>query len=74
MDTLRHYLHNNPGSSLTGTISGYIVSFSELFSPILSFLILLASTVTAISLAYIQYRRALNYGKNTSKKSSRNSR
>jgi len=74
MDTLKVLLHDNPGISLTGTISGYIISFSELFSPVLSFLILLASTVTAISLAYIQYKRAISYGKNTSKKSSRNSR
>ena len=74
MDTLKVYLHNNPGSSLLGTISGYIVYFAEVLSPVLSFLILLASTVTALSLAYIQYKRATSYGKKASKKSNRNSR
>mgnify|MGYP003110915644 CR=1 FL=1 len=74
MDTLRLYLHNNPGSSLLGTISGYTIHLADVLSPILSFIILVASTITAISLAYIQYKRARSYGKNTSKKSSRNTR
>ena len=74
MDSLKVFLHNNPGQSLLGTISGYAIYFIEILNPILSFMILLASTITAVSLSYIQYKKATSYVKKTSKKSNRNSR
>ena len=39
-------------------MGGYMLSLSEIMSPFFRFLILLFSTVTAISVAYVQYNKA----------------
>ena len=39
-------------------MGGYILSLSEVMSPFFRFLILIFSTVTAISVAYVQYNKA----------------
>ena len=39
-------------------MGGYVLSLSEAFSPFFRFLILIFSTVTAISVAYVQYNKA----------------
>ena len=68
-------LEAHPFVNTVASLSGYIVSFSELISPPLRFLILLFSTGTAISVAYIQFNKArrLWYGKNYRKKDNSNS-
>ena len=75
MDSLKIYLNDNPGTSLAGTLGGFVISLAEVLTPVLSFIILVASAVTAVSLAYIQFNKARAYvKKKSSKKSSRNSR
>ena len=39
-------------------MGGYMLSLSDILSPVLRFLILIFSTVTAISVAYVQYNKA----------------
>ena len=59
MDSLKQALINNPGTGMISSLTGYILSLIEMLPGILRFIILIASTVTAISLAYIHLRRAL---------------
>ena len=59
MDTVKQILLDRPGTGLASSLSGYLISFSEILPDALRFVILIASTVTAISLAYIHVRRAL---------------
>lgn len=76
-DSIRAVLSNHPFGGIGASMSGYIISLSEALSPFFRFLILLFSTVTAISVAYIQYNKAWRvYGKvkKRSKKGSCNSR
>ena len=75
MDSLKIYLDNNPGTSLVGTLGGFVLSLTEILTPVLSFIILFASAITAVCLAYIQLKKARAYvKKKSSKKGSRNSR
>ena len=71
----RDSLEAHPLVNVVASLSGYAVSFSDLLHPILRFLILLFSTSTAISVAYIQFNKArrLWYGENPSKKDNSNS-
>ena len=59
MDSLKQALLNNPGPGMISSLTGDILSLIEMLPGILRFIILIASTVTAISLAYIHLRRAL---------------
>ena len=59
MDSLKQALINNPGTGMISSLTGYILSLIEMLPGILRFIILIASTVTAVSLAYIHLRRAL---------------
>ena len=71
----RDSLEAHPLVNTVASLSGYIISLSELIHPILRFLILVFSTSTAISVAYIQFNKArrLWYGKDTGKKDNSNS-
>ena len=71
----RDSLETHPIVNITASLSGYLISLSEFIHPALGFLILLFSTSTAISVAYIQFNKArrLWYGKeNPSKKDDSN--
>ena len=72
----RDSLEAHPLVNVVGSLSGYIISLADFIPPILRFLILILSTSTAISVAYIQFNKArrLWYGKNSSKKDNSNSR
>ena len=77
MGFFRDSLEAHPLVNITASLSGYLLSLSDLIPPILRFLILLFSTSTAISVAYIQFNKArrLWYGKkDSSKKGNSNSR
>ena len=75
MDSLKIYLDNNPGTSLAGTLGGFMLSITEVLTPVLGFIILFASATTAVCLSYIQFKKARSYAKKkSSKKGSRNSR
>lgn len=76
-DSIKAILHNHPFSGISTAMGGYIISLTEILSPLLRFSILVFSTVTAVSVAYVQYNKARRvYGKekNSSKKSNSNSR
>ena len=75
-DSIKTVLHNHPFGGVTTSLAGYILSLSDFISPILRFCILVFSTVTAVSLAYVQYnkaRRIWNAQKDPSKKNNSNS-
>ena len=77
LDSINHILNERPFSSLTTSLGGYLLSLTEFLSPFLRFLILVFSTVTAFSVAYVHYNRARRdwYGeKDPSKKDNSNSR
>ena len=75
MGFFRDSLEAHPLVNITASLSGYLLSLSDLIPPILRFLILLFSTSTAISVAYIQFNKArrLWHGKDPSKKDNSNS-
>ena len=58
LDSIRNILSERPFSSIGTSLGGYLVSLSDMVSPFLRFLILVFSTVTAISVAYVQYNKA----------------
>ena len=58
LDSIKSLLSDRPFSSITTSLGGYMLSLSEFLSPILRFLILIFSSVTAISVAYVQYNKA----------------
>jgi len=75
-DSIRAVLNNHPIPGMGASMGGYIISLSEVLSPALRFFILLCSTITAISIAYVQYnkaRRVYVKVKNSSKKGNSNS-
>ena len=75
MDSIKVLLDNKPTTSLAGTLGGFFISLTEVLTPVLSFIILFASAITAVCLAYIQYKKARAYvKKKSSKKSSSNPR
>ena len=73
--SIKELLDSHPFTGITTSLGGYVLSFSDFLSPILRFLILLFSTSTAISVAYVHYNKARRtwYGKDSSKKDSSNS-
>ena len=75
--SIRDTLDSHPITNIFASLTGYLISLSDVISPSLRFLILLFSTSTAISVAYIQFNKArrLWYGKkDSSKKGNSNSR
>ena len=63
-DSIKEVLNNHPFGGIGTAMGGYIISLSEMLSPIFRFLILTFSTITAISVAYVQYNKARRvYGK-----------
>ena len=90
LDSIRVGLSNHPLAGVGTSIGGYILSLSEFISPLFRFLILTLnssgilssdtrfSTITAISVAYVQYNKARRIwnvkNENTSKKGNNNSR
>ena len=58
---------NYPGYTTVCSLCGYFISYLDMIPDLLRLLILIASTITAISMAYIQYKKALKI-KNESKK------
>ena len=75
MDSIKVLLDSKPTTSLAGTLGGFFISLTEVLTPVLSFIILFASAITAVCLAYIQFNKARTYvKKKSSKKSSSNSR
>ncbi len=76
LDSAKSLISNRPFSSLTTSFSGYLISLTEVLSPLLRFLILFFSTVTAFSVAYVHYniaRREWDAKKDTSKENNSNS-
>jgi len=64
LDSIRTVLHDHPFGGVGASMGGYVLSLSEMLSPFFRFLILFFSTVTAISVAYVQYNKARSaYGK-----------
>ena len=57
-DSIKAVLHNHPFGGVGTSLAGYILSLSEFLSPIFRFCILIFSTITAVSLAYVQYNKA----------------
>ena len=78
LDSIRVGLDNHPFAGVGTSIGGYILSLSEFISPLFRFLILTFSTITAISVAYVQYNKARRIwnvkNENTGKKGNNNSR
>ena len=78
LDSIKVGLDNHPFAGVGTSIGGYILSLSEFISPLFRFLILTFSTITAVSVAYVQYNKARRIwnvkNKNTSKKGNNNSR
>ena len=79
MDSIRAILDNHPLPGIGASLGGYMLSLSEMLPPFLRFLILIFSTVTAISVAYVQYNKAwsmwnVKSEKDPSKKGNSNSR
>ena len=79
LDSIKVALSNHPFKGVGASIGGYILSLSDMLSPFLRFLILIFSTVTAISVAYVQYNKAwsmwnVKSEKDPSKKGNSNSR
>ena len=75
-DSIKTVLNNHPIPGMGASMGGYIISLSEVLSPALRFFILLCSTITAISIAYVQYnkaRRVYVKVKNSSKEGNSNS-
>ena len=75
LTSIRASLDSHPIANIFASLTGYALSLSDFVSPSLRFLILLFSTSTAISVAYIQFNKArrLWYGKeNPSKKDDSN--
>ena len=68
--SIRDIFHEHPLSNIFASLLGYLLSLSEFISPVFRFLILVFSTRTAISVAYIQFNKArrLWYGKKDSSK------
>tara|TARA_Y100000034_G_C6621467_1_gene270943 strand:+ start:132 stop:362 length:231 start_codon:yes stop_codon:yes gene_type:complete len=60
MSSVKSALINHPLALMGVSIGGLAITISEMFSPVLQFIILLASTVTAIALAYTHFKRAVN--------------
>jgi len=58
MDSIKAAIENHPLGTTGGSLIGYIVSMSESLDPTLRFIILLASTVTAVSVAYLWFMKA----------------
>ena len=58
LDSIKVALSNHPFKGVGASMGGYILYLSEALSPFLRFLILFFSTVTAISVAYVQYSKA----------------
>ena len=64
LDSIKVALNNHPFKGVGASMGGYVLSLSEMLSPFFRFLILFFSTVTAISVAYVQYNKARSvYGK-----------
>ena len=77
LDSIKVALSNHPFKGISASMGGYMLSLSEMLSPFFRFLILFFSTVTAISVAYVQYNKARSvYGKveKSSKKGNSNTR
>tara|TARA_B100001250_G_scaffold414497_1_gene453258 strand:+ start:1835 stop:2077 length:243 start_codon:yes stop_codon:yes gene_type:complete len=77
LSSIKTFLSNNPFGGVGTSIGGYFISLSDALSPFLRFLILFFSTITAISVAYIQYNKAWRIKdakENASKKDRSNSR
>ena len=74
MSSVKSALINHPLALMGVSIGGLAITISEMFSPVLQFIILLASTVTAIALAYTHLNRAINsyYIKKSKKKDKKN--
>ena len=77
LDSIKGILSERPFSSISTSLGGYFLSLVEYLSPVLRFSILVFSTVTAISVAYVQYNKARRVWnakeENPNKKGSRNS-
>ena len=58
LDSIKTVLNDHPFGGIGTSLGGYILSFSEILHPVFRFLILFFSTVTAISVAYVQYNKA----------------
>ena len=77
LTSLKDSLAARPFAGISTSIGGYILSLADFISPFLRFLILLFSTITAISVAYVHYTKARRtwYGKeDTGKKGNSNTR
>ncbi len=76
MDTIRQIV-NDPIKGLSTSTIGTMISMMEQLSPIIRFVILICSAVTAISVAYVHFYKAKGvYVKKNKKntKGNRNSR
>ena len=76
LPSVRDSMDNHPFMGVSTSLVGYIVSLSDLISPALRFLILVFSTSTAISVAYVHFIKArrLWYGEeDTGKENNSNS-
>ena len=74
--SIRDTLDNYPFTSISTSLSGYMISLFDIVPPLLRFLILVFSTSTAISVAYIHFSKARRewYGEDSSKKDNSNTR
>ena len=76
MDTIRQIIHD-PVKGLSTSTIGALVSMIDSLSPVLRFIILICSAVTALSVAYVHFSKAKGgYVKKNKKntKGNRNSR
>ena len=76
MDTIRQIIHD-PAKGLSTSTIGTMISMMEQLSPVIRFVILICSAVTALSVAYIHLSKAKGvYVKKNKKntKGNRNSR
>lgn len=64
---MKELLANYPGCGMVGSLCGYFISLIDYLPTFMRLIILLASTITAVSMAYIHYKKALKV-KNDQKK------
>jgi len=72
-NSIRQALIEHPVIGVSSSLGGYIVSFIDTLPDIMRLIILIASTITAVSLAYIHLRKALSLKRRSNVKRKRKS-
>ena len=72
-DSIEEILTEHPVIGVSGSLGGYLLSLMDILPDVMRLAILIASTVTAISLAYIHIKKALDVKRRSDVKRKRKS-